>query len=85
MVSSALAEGEADTLPEAERELALRADDSLETALRAFDTSEAERIPVVDRAERGRKIGWASWMRARARLNQELIALSVEETPVILA
>jgi hypothetical protein len=33
----------------------------------------------LDHAERGRKIGWASWMRARARLNQELIALSVEE------
>ena len=39
-----LAEGEADTLPEAERELALRADDSLETALRVFDTSGADRL-----------------------------------------
>lgn len=74
-----LAEGEADTLPEAERELALHAGDSLETALRAFDSSGAERIPVVDPHDRGKIVGWARQVRALARFNKELIASSVEE------
>jgi chloride channel protein, CIC family len=74
-----LGEGESDVLPEAERELALRLDDTLETALRAFDTSGAERIPVVHPADRGRIVGWASQVRALASFNKELIASSVEE------
>ena len=36
-----LSEGESDTLPEAERERALRSDEILETALRKFDTGMA--------------------------------------------
>jgi CIC family chloride channel protein len=74
-----LADGEAEALPEAERELTLRRDESLEAALRAFDNSGAERIPVVDDADRSRKIGWASQVKALARFNKELIASSVEE------
>jgi CIC family chloride channel protein len=74
-----LADGETDSLPEAERELALRPDDTLETALRVFDTSGAERVPVVHRGDRGRIVGWASQVNALARFNKELIASSVEE------
>jgi CIC family chloride channel protein len=59
--------------------LTLRGDDSLESALRTFDNSGAERIPVVHHADRGKKIGWASQVRALARFNKELIASSVEE------
>jgi CIC family chloride channel protein len=74
-----LAEGEGDTLPEAERELAFRADDTMETALRVFDASGAERVPVVHPAARGKILGWATQIAALARFNRELIALSVEE------
>jgi len=74
-----LAEREADTLPEGERELVLRPDDSLETALRLFDSSGAERIPVVSPIDRGKIVGWARQLRALAWFNKELIALSVEE------
>ena len=72
-------EGETDTLPEDKRELALCADDSLETALRVFDTSGAERVPVVDPNDRGKIVGWASQVRALAWFNKELIASSIEE------
>jgi chloride channel protein, CIC family len=74
-----LAEREADTLPEGEREFALRPDDSLETALRLFDSSGAERIPVVSPVDRGKIVGWARQLRALAWFNKELIASSVEE------
>ncbi len=74
-----VAEGEADTLPEGERELTLRPDDTLETALRNFDNSGAERLPVVDPADRTKIIGWAKQVRALAWFNKELIASSVEE------
>ena len=75
----ALADGEVDVLPDAERELALRPDDTLETALRVFDSSGAERVPVVQSADRGRIVGWATQVGALASFNKELIASSVEE------
>jgi CIC family chloride channel protein len=75
-----LAEGEDEILPEAERELTLSSDDTLESALRSFDNSGAERIPVVHAADRSKKIGWASQVRALARFNKELIASSLEES-----
>jgi CIC family chloride channel protein len=74
-----LAEGEAEALPEGERELTLRPDETLEMALRLFDTSGAERIPVVSPTDRGKIIGWTQQTRALSRFNKELIALSVEE------
>ncbi|MEM8644546.1 MAG: chloride channel protein, partial [Pseudomonadota bacterium] len=43
-----LKEDEPTELPEGDRERALPADESLETALRAFDTLGAESLPVVD-------------------------------------
>jgi CIC family chloride channel protein len=74
-----LADGDDAALPETERESALLADDTLETALRAFDTSGAERLPVVDLVDRGRIVGSASQVRALAAFNKELIDSSVEE------
>jgi CIC family chloride channel protein len=74
-----LAEGESDTLPEAEREKALRSDEILETALRKFDTFGAERLPVVDPHDRSKIVGWADQVRALHLFNKELIAASVEE------
>ncbi|MGA9539846.1 MAG: chloride channel protein [Methyloceanibacter sp.] len=74
-----LAEGEPDALPEHDRERAIPADESLETALRAFDTLGAEALPVVDPYHRGRIIGWISQTYALRAFNKELIATSVEE------
>jgi CIC family chloride channel protein len=74
-----LAEGEPDTLPEKEREQALRADETLERALRVFDTLGAERLPVVDGQHRDKIIGWASQVRALHLFNRELLASGVKE------
>ena len=41
--------------------------------------SGAARLPVIDPADRGRIVGWASQVRALAAYNRELIASSVEE------
>jgi CIC family chloride channel protein len=61
-----------DHLPEAEREIAVRADDSLETALRIFDTTGAERIPVVTPHDRSKIVGFAHQVEALAWFNKEL-------------
>lgn len=74
-----LTEGEPAALPEHDRERAIPADESLETALRAFDTLGAEALPVVDPYHRGRIIGWISQTYALRAFNKELIAASVEE------
>ena len=70
--------GEDDATPENLRPAALRAGDSLDVALRAFDTSGQGRLPVVD-ASGTRMIGWASQVRALAFFNKALIDASVEE------
>ncbi|MEM8644472.1 MAG: chloride channel protein, partial [Pseudomonadota bacterium] len=72
-------EDEPTELPEGDRERALPADESLETALRAFDTLGAESLPVVDPYDRSRIVGKISQTRALRALNRELIATSVEE------
>jgi len=74
-----LEKGQDDTLPEGERARALQADETLETALRAFDTLGAERLPVVKPHDRSKIIGWASQARALSEFNKALIAASVEE------
>ncbi|MEM9591173.1 MAG: chloride channel protein [Pseudomonadota bacterium] len=74
-----LKEDEPTELPEGDRERALPADESLETALRAFDTLGAESLPVVDPYDRSRIVGRISQTRALRALNRELIATSVEE------
>jgi len=74
-----LMDGDPVVLPEGERERALQSDETLETALRAFDTMGAERLPVVDPRDRGKIVGWASQARALSAFNRALIAASVEE------
>ena len=66
-------------LPEGERERALQSDETLETALRSFDTMGEERLPVVNAKDRSKIIGWASQARALSCFNKELIDSSVEE------
>jgi CIC family chloride channel protein len=74
-----LSEGEASSLPQAQREYALRPDDSLETALRLFDSAGEDRLPVVDPGGRYEIIGWARQIKALAWFNKELIASNIEE------
>jgi len=74
-----LNEGDPTELPEGERERALQSDETLETALRAFDTMGLERLPVVDPRDRSKIVGWASQARALSMFNKALIEASVEE------
>jgi len=74
-----LQDGDPVVLPEGERERALQADETLETALRAFDTMGADRLPVVETHDRSKILGWASQSRALSRFNKALIEASVEE------
>ena len=57
----------------------LRPGDTLETALRMFDTSGAGTVPVVDPDDATRIVGHASQVRALAYFNRALIDISVEE------
>ena len=66
-------------LPDSEREMVLLKNETLEAALRHFDTHGAERLPVVDESDRGKILGWASQRRALAAFNKALIDASVEE------
>jgi len=74
-----LQDGDPVVLPEGERERALQADETLETALRAFDTRGADRLPVVEKHDRSKILGWASQSRALSMFNKALIEASVEE------
>jgi CIC family chloride channel protein len=74
-----LTEDQPTELPEGERERALTANETLETALRAFDTLGAESLPVVDPHDRSRIVGRISQAHALRAFNKELIATSVEE------
>jgi CIC family chloride channel protein len=74
-----LEEGDPTVLPEGERERALQSDETLETALRAFDALGAERLPVVEPHDRSKILGWASQVRALSAFNKALIEASVEE------
>jgi CIC family chloride channel protein len=57
----------------------LRPADSLESALRTFDTSGRASVPVVDPDDATRIIGHASQVRALRFFNKALIDISVEE------
>ena len=74
-----LTEDEATELPEGDREHAIPSNETLETALRAFDTLGAEILPVVDPHDRSRIVGRLSQAHALRAFNKELIATSVEE------
>ncbi|MCB1489391.1 MAG: chloride channel protein [Bauldia sp.] len=66
-------------LAEAEREASLKSDDTLEAALRAFDATGRERLPVTAPDDRSRQVGWARQVRALGAYNRALIDESVEE------
>jgi CIC family chloride channel protein len=74
-----LATGADDHLPEAEREIAVSAEDSLETALRVFDTTGAERIPVVAPHDRSKIVGFAEQVEALAWFQKELATSGAKE------
>ena len=74
-----LAEGDDKILEPQETAHVLRPTDTLESALRAFDTAGAERLPVVSPQDRREVVGWASQVGALAWFNKALIETSVEE------
>lgn len=74
-----LGEDETNTLEPQESEHVLRAVDTLEHALRIFDTTGADRLPVVSPSERTKIVGWASQVQALSWFNKALIETSVEE------
>jgi CIC family chloride channel protein len=53
--------------------------DTLEKALRAFDASGEEVLPVVAASDRTKIVGWASQVAALSWFNKALIETSVEE------
>jgi CIC family chloride channel protein len=57
----------------------LKANDTLENALRIFDTGGHARLPVIDERNPERIIGWATQVRALRYFNKALIDASVEE------
>lgn len=57
----------------------LRPTDTLEAALRAFDTGGHDRLPVVDEKQGRTIIAWASHVRALRYFNRALVAASEEE------
>ena len=57
----------------------LKPADTLETALRVFDTSGHTRLPVVADSEERRIVGWAEQVKAVSHFNRRLIAASEEE------
>ncbi|NKB51389.1 MAG: chloride channel protein [Rhizobiaceae bacterium] len=57
----------------------LRADTSLEVAMRQFDDQGSPRLPVIDARDNTKIIGWASQLRALRTYNNALVDMSVEE------
>ena len=58
---------------------ALKPNDTLEAALRAFDSSGHERLAVIDPDQPDRIAGWASQVHALRFFNRALVAASEEE------
>ncbi|MGJ8571648.1 MAG: chloride channel protein [Hoeflea sp.] len=57
----------------------LKLADTLETALRVFDSSGHTRLPVIAEGEEKRIVGWAEQVKAVSHFNRRLIAASEEE------
>lgn len=68
-----------DPLPAAENAVMLTKYDTLESALRAFDTNGVTQIPVVDDKDTSVIIGWARQLAATSAFNKALIESNVEE------
>ena len=66
-------------LSEIGRRFMLTQNDTLESALRAFDDSGQTLIPVVDDKNTSRTIGWARQLAATDTFNRELIKANVEK------
>ena len=75
-----LTEEETENRPEVDPEDAsLKAEDSLEVAMRAFDFTGHTRIAVVDPNIPERQVGWAEYTKAITIFNAALIEANVEE------
>ncbi|WP_099864669.1 chloride channel protein [Pararhizobium haloflavum] len=72
-------EGEAEIFDEEKGEAALKAGDTLDKALRLFDTGGHSRLPVLDDRDSRRIIAWATQIKALEHYNRRLIAASEEE------
>ncbi|MEL6921620.1 MAG: chloride channel protein, partial [Pseudomonadota bacterium] len=70
---------EGERLDEERNKPILKPNDSLELALRLFDSGGHQRLPVVDPRDDTLIIAWATQMRALQYFNKALIAASVEE------
>ncbi|MEP3280362.1 MAG: chloride channel protein [Stappiaceae bacterium] len=57
----------------------LRQSDTLEAALRLFDSAGEERLPVVSDTDEYQVVGWASHVHALSNFNKALIDANVEE------
>jgi CIC family chloride channel protein len=71
--------GDDDQLPPENEGIPLRADTSLEVAMRMFDERGAARLPVVNASDSTKIIGWASQLVALRTYNDALVDMSVEE------
>ena len=74
-----LEDDEDETIDTEDERPKLRADTSLETALRMFDEGGYTRLPVVDARDESRIIGWATQVAALRTFNTALVDMSVEE------
>ena len=74
-----LEDGEEAVVDTEDERPSLRADTSLEAALRIFDEGGHTRLPVVDARDDSRIIGWATQVAALRKFNSALVDMSVEE------
>ena len=72
-------DAEPETLDEESGTPSLLPTDTLDTALRSFDSVGQSRLPVVDVRDRGKIIGWAEQVKALEHFNKRLIDVSEEE------
>ena len=70
---------ENDVLDPENEDTNLRADTSLETAMRLFDDQGATRLPVISARDDTRIVGWATQLAALRTYNNALVDMSVEE------
>ncbi|MEP1089140.1 MAG: chloride channel protein [Rhizobiaceae bacterium] len=74
-----LAEGEDSAMAPEKDVNPLRADTSLEVAMRLFDEQGLSRLPVIDARDPETIIGWATQLAALRTYNNALVDMSVEE------
>ncbi len=72
-------DAEPETHDEEDGPPSLQPTDTLDTALRTFDSVGQSRLPVVDMRDRTKIIGWAEQVKALEHFNKRLIDVSEEE------